>query len=390
MKKKLTAIIIAIAMILSLAACANTRHALTVNGEEIPAGMFIYMQINAAHEIAADFREAHPDVSIFEEGFNYFEQEWDGKSFNDRVNDRAIELAKEKALVAGFFEEIGLSISAEDEADARRFTNSFWESNDGLSQFGTDFDNWGEFYENIGVGKESHTAILLSGLKEQMLFLGIFGAEGSEPVSEEAIREFALENYVRVRLIEMAYADADYFEIDTIDNMADSFADRFEAGVSYLTLYYEYIDYIEEGIFSFNDSFDDFDDFDGFDDFNNTDDEPADNVLFIDYELEFDIIERIDNLLPDLQDFITELPVNKAGVFRNADGAFVIYRLDLLEREDWLEAENTQILFELKGDEMQERIAERLGGSVNVVLNEAALRRYKPERAAKRFLQPWL
>jgi hypothetical protein len=223
-----------------------------------------------------------------------------------------------------------------------------------------------------------------------MLFLGIFGAEGSEPVSEEAIREFALENYVRVRLIEMAYADADYFEIDTIDNMADSFADRFEAGVSYLTLYYEYIDYIEEGIFSFNDSFDDFDDFDGFDDFNNTDDEPADNVLFIDYELEFDIIERIDNLLPDLQDFITELPVNKAGVFRNADGAFVIYRLDLLEREDWLEAENTQILFELKGDEMQERIAERLGGSVNVVLNEAALRRYKPERAAKRFLQPWL
>jgi len=370
MKTKIPAIIMAAIMILSLAACADTRHALTVNGQEIRAGEFIYMQITAANEVSANYLEAHPDVNIFESGFNLFEQEWDGRSFSTRINDRAIELLREVAATALLFEELGLSLTAENLQDARRYTESFWDSSDGLQNFNIG-NTWGEFYESVGIGKESHTAIMLSGMKEQELFFAIYGEEGSEPVSEEEITAFAVNNFTRFRMINMSLENLSEDSIPVVEEMAEDFARRFEAGTPYMTLITEYNNFLDYNFLGFEDDY-------WFDDY---------EELLVEDQNQYDIIERTDNLHAEFQSFISNIALNTAEVYSDEHGFFVIYKLDMLDRPDWIELERNQILLEMKGDEMIERIAAK-AATVDVVLNDAAIARYTPERAAGSFLQP--
>jgi hypothetical protein len=411
-------------MVLSLTACADTRHALTVNGEEIRAGEYIYMQISAAQEAADRFSELNPDINVFSEGFDYFRQEIDGKSFGDWINDRAVGLLTEMAVVSQMFDELGLVLSATDELDARRGIENLWESADGLAMYGMDFEVWGEFYEEIGVGKESLISIVLSGLKEQMIFSAIFGAEGTEPANPQEVSGYFEENFVRFRVIVMSHDNLSTQEVDEIDAMSLDFADRLNAGESFLTVLYEYEDYVmmrdfsdqfimqdESWMFDEDSVIYDYEDPMTFDDdfIDNGfigDDHPAvpqdeqfiieavpqeEDIHVHDHTEDlnsFDELFALEELSEDIQEFLLSMTVGTAAVYVEPENTFVFQLLPLLEREDWLTAYFDFLVFELKEEVLQQRVSARTG-DVDVVLNDAAIRRYKPETAARRLIQPW-
>ncbi|MDR2558818.1 MAG: hypothetical protein LBC86_04640 [Oscillospiraceae bacterium] len=443
MKKKITALIIAATMILGLSACADTRSALTVNGESVRAGEYIYMQINAAQEAAERFMELYPDVVIHEEGFDFFSQEIDGKSFGGWVNDRAVELLTEMAAVAVLFGELGLEFSTGDEFEVRRSVDAMWGNPDVRASFGLDYDTFGDFYEDIGVGKESIVSVLLHGMREEMVFFAIFGEDGTEAVPQEEISSYFEQNFVRYRVIKMSFFNLGDAEVIDLENMAEDFVNRFNAGESFLTLMYEYDDFVaardaENDVWDFDDfdfdfSFDDFDfetseieEYDDSalpqDDENAEYDDPAlpqsdenaeyddpalpqndENIghndsavlqeeIFIEDLNDFDRLEKIGvpSFLPEhVQEFLLTIPMNTAAAYDDTDDIYVLIPLPVLEREDWLEWYSESLIFEMMEDEFTGRITAK-ASTLNVVLNEAAIRRYKPETAARRLLQPWL
>jgi len=446
MKTRITAIIIAAAMILGLSACADTRSALTMNGDEVRAGEYIYMQIQAAQEGAALFREANPEVDFFAADFNYFNQTLDGKRFSNWVNDRAVEMLKEYKAGEMLFKELGLVITSDEELAIRYSVESFWATgneDNALGRHGLTYDTWGEFYEDIGIGKDSLASILTYGLMIDRAFMGLYSAEGTEPVEQEEIEAMIVEQYARFRMIEidlvninpentLVLSEEEYLE------MATEFAAMLNDGENFSNVYDEYMFFIYLRDFAEEDDpfLDDYNDIFGGDEeeppvdgdeeeplvdgdeeeplVDGDEEEPPvdgdeeeapvdaagehdhnhdhihDDPFFNpERDLGFDAVENKGfpwNLPADANAFLFEMQVGTAAVFRSLEkeSIYVLQRLDILEREDWFDEETLEnMLFELKEDEMQERLDAK-AALVTVVLNDTAIRRYKPETAVKR------
>jgi hypothetical protein len=390
MKKKIIAIIIAAMMVLGLSACADTRHALTVNGEEIRSGVFIYMQISAANEAVEKFMEFNPDAEIFEAGFDFFNQTIEDRSFDDWINDRTVGIIKEMAAVRLIFEDMELLISPEEELEMRRNIDGMWAaSTEGM----TDFATWGEFYEDIGVGKESVLFIALNNVMEERVFYGIFGEGGTEEVTPGEISEYFEQNFLRYRPIRMSTAGLDDIQVLELELMAIDFADRLNSGESFLKLQYEYEDFVWQ-----RDN--DFEDFNFDDEINDGDDEINDDDEYIpedpfpnpnDYN-DFDRLEKIgapSQFGEEWQEFLLGMEMHVAAAFMASEDIIVLTRLPILDRQDWLDWYSYELLVEMKEDDMQGRINAK-AGSLDVVLNDAAIRRYKPKRAAGTLIQPWV
>jgi len=72
------------------------------------------------------------------------------------------------------------------------------------------------------------------------------------------------------------------------------------------------------------------------------------------------------------------MEIDTAEVDYGEDIILVFQRLDVAERDDWFVEVRDSLIYDLRGDEFEEKLAVRAGGLV-VVLNEAAIRRYRPE-----------
>ncbi|MCL2638309.1 MAG: hypothetical protein FWD48_08040 [Oscillospiraceae bacterium] len=409
---KITAIIIAAVMILSLGACADTRHAMLVNGEELRAGVYIYLQLTAAHEASEKFTQDNPDADIFEEGFNFFSQTVDGKSFSDWTNDRALELITEKTAVKLMFDELGFTISSDEELAVRRNVENLWGNTDPLYN-NFNHDTWGDFYESIGVGKESLVEVVMYGLMEERVFLGIFGEDGTEPAAQSEINSFFEENFVRYRVIRMETIGLDDIQLREIDAMAADFADRLNAGETYLSLLYEYEDYVTARDHAHDEDIWDRDwdeqltiegpdyDEEAVNEEEETDvggdvpDDPIEETEIVIDPTSFNDFDRLERIggysyLHDYgQEFLLTMEMNTAAVHFDENDTYVLQLLPILEREDWILENSEFLLFEMLEDEFANRVSAK-ANTIPVVLNEAAIKRYKPETAAKRLLQPWL
>jgi hypothetical protein len=107
---------------------------------------------------------------------------------------------------------------------------------------------------------------------------------------------------------------------------------------------------------------------------------------------EYDRLEKIgapSQFGDEWQALLLSMEMHSASLFRTETDIFILVLMPILERQDWLNWYLSELLIEMKADEMQERIAAR-ADTLDTVLNAAAIRRYKPERAARLLLQPWL
>lgn len=60
---------------------------------------------------------------------------------------------------------------------------------------------WGNYYENLGISKETIYKIELSKVYEALLLEEQYGENGSSPVSEEDLKDFFRKNYASVRFV---------------------------------------------------------------------------------------------------------------------------------------------------------------------------------------------
>ena len=179
--KKLAAVLACVLMATSASGCTNTKYAVKADGEEIKAGIYIgYLQdvlIDQINELYYD--------GVTED---YFSQQVEGKSLAEYVKEKALQSTKENYAIKKQFESEGLSFTDEEIKLLNTNFNDAW-------------DNSGELFEEIGVGKESYKEIYRDYLRRSKLFTHYYGEGGEKAPTDDEMVKYIDDNYMRYKIM---------------------------------------------------------------------------------------------------------------------------------------------------------------------------------------------
>ncbi|MBR5091760.1 MAG: hypothetical protein IK093_20250 [Ruminiclostridium sp.] len=220
------------AMIAAAGSCSLSQtYPVTVDGQQIRAGLYILEQQEALSEAVSKLKEEQPDIDTSAEGFSYLDQTVEGKKFADWVNDKAIEKCREYIAVNRLFDQYGLSLTAEEIKSINDNVKSIWTEENMYAQYFYGVDIVGEYYETLGVGEQSYKDFQTTSQKDDKLFEHLYGEGGQLAATQDEINNSLNTDYLAVN----------YFPYDLENGSgAQSYADRIANGESYEEVYRDY------------------------------------------------------------------------------------------------------------------------------------------------------
>lgn len=199
--KKAAGILLAAVMAGSLAGCGeNTAYAMTIDGVQIKAGMYIYYSYASYVEMTQTLASENSDLDTSDDKA-VKELTLDGVSTEEWVKNRALRYCQEYVAVEKKCEELGLELDADEETEITETVDNFWES-------------YGETYEDNGMSSDSVQKVLENTYLQDKLFLYYYDVGGEEGVTDEEMREYYIENNARVRYIQFNLTDGNGEELD--------------------------------------------------------------------------------------------------------------------------------------------------------------------------------
>lgn len=340
---------------LTFSGCADTSVAGTIDGITIPAGVYILNQYDALSEAVTDFKDKNPDVDTTAEGFDFFAQTIDGKSFADYVDELTVQNCKDFVAIEKMFDSMGLAIDETEKSEINADANAAWNNENTYAQYFYGVDTYGEYYESRGVGKNSYKEYLLNTKKSELIFDSIYGEGGTKEVAQSEIEKWLTENYTVMRYISVTKKDdegkliEDEAKLSELKALADGYAEKINGGTKFSEVYNEYLKYIEE------------------------------DAVEVEEENELDILLSVDSASPS-EEFVKHvfaMENEKAEVYDADTYYYVIVRYDILEG-DYLEEYTPVALGELKGDEMTATL-EAESANYAVSFNQATLDQFPVE-----------
>ncbi len=217
--KKLAAAITSLSVAATIASCgtptigSGSSTAMTVDGFEVKAGVFIYytmMSYQDAVSLLAQENGATPTMEEVQEA------KIDGQDAEEWIQDTATQYCKDYVTISKEFDAIGGELSQEDLDEVEDLMNTALQT---------------EIFDNNGIGEESLREIAESSFKSEYIFQHYYGFDGEKGMDEEALKEYFLDNFARVKYVTMSYLDAEGNELDEagkkeIREMAEDYAER--------------------------------------------------------------------------------------------------------------------------------------------------------------------
>ena len=178
--KKITAVAAAAAVMSSMTACGeNTTWGATIDGSDIPAGIFIYYLQSAYYSAQSKLNEensASSDAVASADGTTttaaVFSSQIDGKDATTWIYDEATKSMQEYAAIEAKFTELGLTITADEKDAAKVYCDQTW-------------DYAGEYYTKMGISEKSFTSLYLNSQKRDKVFKTIYSEGGEYAVSDD-------------------------------------------------------------------------------------------------------------------------------------------------------------------------------------------------------------
>lgn len=243
--KKITAVAAAAAVMSSMTACGeNTTWGATIDGSDIPAGIFIYYLQSAYYSAQSKLNEensASSDAIASADGTTttaaVFSSQIDGKDAKTWIYDEATKSMQEYAAIEAKFTELGLTITADEKDAAKVYCDQIW-------------DYAGEYYTKMGISEKSYTSLYLNSQKRDKVFKTIY-SEGSEyAVSDDEIKTYLDENYAMINYIAMELKDGSGNLLKSdgkaeMMSMAESYVERYKNGEDFDALNAEYTAYYD-------------------------------------------------------------------------------------------------------------------------------------------------
>ena len=359
--KKLSAVAVTSAMALSLASCGqDTTWGAKIDETELRAGIFIYYQSDALSRAYEHMIETDTDVMAIT---------IDGMSTEDWVNDQAVKGMQEYVAVEKKFDELGLTFENKEEELAKANVEQWWEY-------------VSEYFEGIGVSQESYLDVVINGEKKAAIFDYYYGEGGEKEVAEADIKAYLNENFARIKYIDMPLKDGEGNLLKSdgkaeIKAMAEEYIERMKNGEAFENISDEYDDYYNGLIEAATAT----------EATEGTAEEPADDVVA--EETENDELVLLGSVTS------ADYPVPSASVHEKVVGDalsvgeyllieedevyYIVYKMDLFADEEYYDYKKTDVLNELKGEEFDATVVSWTD-SQDVVVNDAAVKRYKVEK----------
>lgn len=344
-KKKIiscaAALALAVTSAVSLSGCADVSYACVVDGETVPAGVYILYSGYALNDAQAKLTEEQPDLDTSAEDFDYYAQTVSGMSFGDYVKQETLNYCKKYVAVNRLFDELGIVSDPTEQENVTDNINDQWDfSVSGWTSYLpylNGFSTLGDYYQSFGVAKSSYREVMMGSYKQSEIFDYYYGEGGIEEVSKDEIKEYVGDNYSLARYISISlYNDEgdvieDEAELKVLEELANGYVDDLNGGASYTEVYEKYEKYLNDG----------------------KDEEEGDEEH--DHEdSDFDRIISKTATSPSTE-FVEALfkqDIGTAALFKADTYYYVVQRLDITENEEYVDDYAATALEELRGDDM--------------------------------------
>lgn len=241
--KKASAGLVCAAMTATLASCSlggpDSSYAAVIDGEKIPAGIFIAMQYDAYYNALfyTDPAEtavttAAGDAAETAATTAFADKTIEGKAVREWINDEATAEMQKYAAVENKFDELGLVFADNEPKQVELYMESLW-------------DYYGEMYEGFGVAQSSMSAITLNSEKKNLIFNHYYGEGGERAVSEDEIRQYLTDNYARINCLEIQLRDSEGNLLKSeakadMQAKAEEYLERAKGGEDFNNIIHEY------------------------------------------------------------------------------------------------------------------------------------------------------
>lgn len=224
-KRALAGVAAACTVLTTCTACGeNTATAMTINGTEIPAGVYLYYVTNAYYDA----------MGVLEEGGETFENvestkdvkkimqksDIDGVHADEWIQNKAIEYCQTYVTVQQEFERLNLTLSGQELAEIEAGVEN-------SKAYFTDF------FRKTGISDKSIKSILTLNYQEDKIWEATYGEGGSKGIQEDTLYDHYKDNHLRIKYIEMPLKDGEgnLLKSDgkkTIEDMAKDYLARLE------------------------------------------------------------------------------------------------------------------------------------------------------------------
>lgn len=209
--------ILCAAVAASFAGCGDTSWTHRSATAEVTSGMYVGFTIEAMQQIGS--AEGY-DASLEVEDMTL-----DGIGGLTWVQNTAEDIARRYLAIEEKFSEMGLSFTAEEQAELNAYIDSYWAYS-------------GASYEAEGCGEESFAKILANTEKQLKIFDAIYGKGGSLEVPEEELRSIYESDYVKASFAVIPLIGEDYTPLtgDDLENAkkdAEELLEKAENGTDF-------------------------------------------------------------------------------------------------------------------------------------------------------------
>lgn len=355
--KKVAAAAAASAMVLTLASCGkDTTWGAEIDGVNIRAGIMILFQSNALSEAYTYMGEGDTDVMALT---------IEDKTTEAWVNDSAKQYMREYAAVENKFNELGIKFENNEEEKVSILVDQWWEY-------------YQDYFESIGVGKQSYLDVTLNSEKKNAIFDYYYGEGGEKAVSEDDIKAYLEENNARINYIKMELKDGEGNLLKSdgkaeIKTMAEGYIERIKNGEYMNTVGKEYADYYNalvkaaaEAASEENAAAEDA----------QTEVAYSDNTRVISKE------STVPSAAVAEKVFDSSVKAGDVFLVEEDEVYYIVQKQELFADETYLENQRENVIHELKDEEFDQTV-KSWTESQNAVFNDAAFERYKVKKLAE-------
>lgn len=194
----------------------SAQTALSVDGYDVPAGVFIFNEISAYRSAMYDMYYKNGKMPTLEEIKNSTIEQLDA---TDWIQDNATDACKEYVANEKEFEKIGESLTADKLAEVKDIALSY--SDDSL-------------YKDNGVGEESFRKIIENSYKKEAVFKHYYGLDAEKGCSEDDLKSYYQDKTTRIKYfaISMQDSNGEQYGADEkrrLNNMIDDYVKEINA-----------------------------------------------------------------------------------------------------------------------------------------------------------------
>ncbi|MBR6070416.1 MAG: hypothetical protein IKP78_07495 [Ruminococcus sp.] len=195
--RKIAAAGLSVALSASMIGCtpaigAGSKTAMSVDGYDVPAGLFIYYTLQGYNEAASHLQQKNGTEPSVDDVKSTNIEDTDS---TDWIQNKATKYCKDFVAVQREFELIGGELTSEEKDEAAQMAEYYY------AQYPTYADN--------GISLDTMKLMAESSYKEQKIFDHYYGFEGEKGCSEDELKEYFNDNFARVKYVSISLLDGE-------------------------------------------------------------------------------------------------------------------------------------------------------------------------------------